>query len=134
MPDTRPADPRPHDDLDAGDGRGDLHHGQRSIAPLRQVHAALADKEAECFANGYATVASKLLYPIIALLNEDPRRRPMLTTLQNQLAPSFNDPNPHWRATVLYDAVTPTYASVHTVEEVSGWLMAAGATALERRP
>lgn len=112
----------------------DGYHGQRSVARLRRVYAALPGPDRETFASGYAVVAAKLLHTVIGLQSRDPRRVEALAKLQGALAPSFNDPSAPWRAAVLYDAITPTFASTHTAEEVAGWLRAGGAATLEPRP
>lgn len=111
----------------------DGYHGQRSIARLRAMYAALPEDERERFATGYAIVAAKLLHAVIGLHAQAPGRTEAMSRLQGALAPSFNDSNALWRAAVLYDAITPTYASTHTPEEVEGWLRDAGGALLERR-
>lgn len=111
----------------------DGYHGQAGVRRLRAVFAGLDPEDAESLASGYAIVASKLLHPVFGVLMQDPRRREALLRLQQGLAPSFNDESAVWRATVLYDAITPVYASTHSPAEVERWLRSGGAASVEPR-
>lgn len=112
----------------------DGYHGQLGIRRLRAACSRLDPKDAETLAAGYGLVASKILYPVFGLLIQDPRRADQIVKLQRALFPSFNDKSAVWRAAVLYDAITPAFASTHSAEEVAGWIREGGAASMERRP
>lgn len=93
---------------------------------VNAVRARFGARAALTLALWYTSFAAYGLYYPLALARKIRGARRLAGYLEKYALVSLNLPDARWRILDVFDAITPTFASTHTAEEVRGWLAAAG--------
>jgi SAM-dependent methyltransferase len=105
-----------------------------SVTIYRKIHNASKSLFGNKLALGYAHFSAHILYHGLLLLRRIPKVRYFAGYLERYVFVNVNFPDPRWRTLDVFDAITPSYASTHTPEELISWFSAAGCNNLTQRP
>lgn len=105
-----------------------------SVAIYRRIHNAAKWFFGNKPALGYSYFSAYVLYHAFSLLRRIPKVGYVVPYLEKYIFVNVNLPDPKWRTLDVFDAITPSYASTHTPEELMSWFSAAHCYNLTQRP
>lgn len=113
----------------------DAFYDYPSVALFRKFHNVTKGLFGNRLSLAYANFSAYVLYHPLALLRKIPLLgRGIAYLIERYLLVSLNLPDPRWRLLDIFDAITPSYASTHTADEVEGWFRAAGCREVHQTP
>jgi len=96
---------------------------------VNTVETRIGARCARRLAMAYAYLSASIFYPVFRFVDRIPLvGKPLVGIWAYLFAVIIVAPGWRWRVLDTYDAITPTYASTHTPEEVEFWLRSAGCT------
>jgi SAM-dependent methyltransferase len=109
-----------------------------SVRLYRKIHQTIKSlggaKLALLLALGYSYFSAYVLYFLFATLRRIPKVRRLAFYLEKHVCVCLNLPDGRWRVLDVFDAITPTFASTHTSDEVKGWFHAANYDHIRQTP
>ena len=99
-------------------------------AAINAIRRTLGPQAAIAVARAYAYFAAYVLHQPMQLARRIPIVRRFASYFTKYVCPYLPLPDGRWRVLDIFDAITPTFASTHTAEEVRGWFERAGCASI----
>lgn len=105
-----------------------------SVYRFRKLHRLASPLLGTKGALAYSYFSAYFLYHVFDLLRKNSRTGRVGEFIEKNFVVNVNVPDARWRVLDVFDAITPSYASTHTPEEVTSWFRQADCSDLSQRP
>ena len=105
-----------------------------SVAVYRRIHNAIKPFVGNTVALGYSYVAAHFLYKLFSRWRRHVRGQQLVAYLERHLFVNVDIPDVRWRILDVFDAITPSFASTHTAEDVMAWFQNARCREVTQKP